>query len=596
MAEKRRFCFDDPSDVTQIHQFLFDHDEEMLEENGDECETDSEDHVEEREGDSSSEQDCGSSDEEDEDETSLLSKDKKTKWSTKVPNSRIRRGNSNILRHLPGSVGEAKNASTPYESWKCIFTDDLLEMIVNNTNIYINKIKERFKRERDAHITDIVELKAFIGLLYHIGVLRSNRQSLEELWGEDGDGIERFRLVMSLKRFKFLIRCTRFDNIYTREERRSQDKLAPAREMFEMFIKNCQKSFSVGEDVTIDEKLEGFRGRCSFRQYIPSKPNKYGIKIYALADSKTFYSYNLEVYCGKQPDGPYSVSNKPKDVVIRLAQPLFGTGRNITCDNWFSSLGLLQHLKEKKLSLLGTIRKNKPELPPQLVNTKSRSVKSSKFCFSKDCSLVSFIPKKGKNVLAISSMHFDNEVDKDTGKPEIIMKYNSTKGGVDVVDKLGATYNVARNVRRWSMVLFFALLNVAGVNSQIILLSNFNLRTGNKRRLYLKTLAKELCLEQLQRRSQMKLGIPIDLQKKLHPFIPPGHATIPEHGSELSCNIKRKSCVTCQETAKKRRLSKYYCQNCVTVFVCLEHAKIVCEKCFNSVIKNISNQEDAVNE
>ncbi|MGR0272097.1 hypothetical protein ACUWC3_28740, partial [Klebsiella pneumoniae] len=73
------------------------------------------------------------------------------------------------------------------------------------------------------------EFRAFIGLLYLAGVLRSNRQSLEELWGEDGCGVERFHLVMNLKRFKFLVRCTRFDDINTRASRKAQDKLAAVR-------------------------------------------------------------------------------------------------------------------------------------------------------------------------------------------------------------------------------------------------------------------------------------------------------------------------------------------------------------------------------
>jgi hypothetical protein len=42
--------------------------------------------------------------------------------------------------------------------------------------------------------------------------------------------------------------------------------------------------------MTIDEMLVGFPGKCSFRQYIPSKPNKYGLKILALCDAKMFYT------------------------------------------------------------------------------------------------------------------------------------------------------------------------------------------------------------------------------------------------------------------------------------------------------------------
>ncbi|GBP75200.1 hypothetical protein EVAR_88806_1 [Eumeta japonica] len=48
-------------------------------------------------------------------------------------------------------------------------------------------------------------------------------------------------------------------------------------------------------------------------------------------------------------------------------------------------------------------------------------------------------------------MHDDAQINEDTGKPEIIMDYNRTKGGVDSVDKMCETYNVARGTNRWPM-------------------------------------------------------------------------------------------------------------------------------------------------
>ena len=58
-----------------------------------------------------------------------------------------------------------------------------------------------------------------------------------------------------------------------------------------------------------------FGGRCNFRQYIPSKPDKYGIKVFALVDAQTFFTSKIEVYVRTQPEGPCKVSNSPSDVV-----------------------------------------------------------------------------------------------------------------------------------------------------------------------------------------------------------------------------------------------------------------------------------------
>lgn len=89
---------------------------------------------------------------------------------------------------------------------------------------------------------------------------------MDELWEQGGLGVNVCRLTMNIKRFKFLLRCLRFDDYRDRALRKEIDKLAPTREIFEMFVNNFEKYYSVGEFVTIDEQLVAFRGRCPFRQ------------------------------------------------------------------------------------------------------------------------------------------------------------------------------------------------------------------------------------------------------------------------------------------------------------------------------------------
>jgi len=103
----------------------------------------------------------------------------------------------------------------------------------------------------------------------------------------DGTGIEYFRLSMGMNHFYLLLRAIRFDDITTRALRQSSDNLAPIRSFFEDFVRRCQDYYELNNYVTIDEILESFRGRCRFRQYIPNKPAKYGLKIIALVDSST---------------------------------------------------------------------------------------------------------------------------------------------------------------------------------------------------------------------------------------------------------------------------------------------------------------------
>ena len=136
--------------------------------------------------------------------------------------------------------------------------------------------------------------------------------------------------------------------------------------------------------------LAAFRGRCNFRQYILFKPDKYGIKIFASVDAKTFFTSKIEVYVGTQPDGACKVSNSPGDVVERLCSSIFGTGRIITLDNWFTSYDLAEKMLRHQITLVNTLRKNKRHISPGFLDLQNRNENTSLFDFGDDCTLVSY--------------------------------------------------------------------------------------------------------------------------------------------------------------------------------------------------------------
>lgn len=109
--------------------------------------------------------------------------------------------------------------------------------------------------------------------------------------------------------------------------------------------------------------------------YIPNKPNKYGIKIVMVADSNSKYVYNAMPYLGK---GTNCSENTPLATycVNQLCEPVFGTNRNITMDNWFTSVPLASELLKSpyKLTIVGTLRSNKREIPQEMKNTRTRNI------------------------------------------------------------------------------------------------------------------------------------------------------------------------------------------------------------------------------
>ena len=110
-----------------------------------------------------------------------------------------------------------------------------------------------------------------------------------------------------------------------------------------------------------DEQLCPFRGRCSFIQYIPTKPAKYGLKVFWICDAETYYPLNCIIYTGATSWIPTQPGqSQGHSVVMQLALPYLNKGRNITMDNFFTYLELSKKLLQHKTTLVGTVRRNKP--------------------------------------------------------------------------------------------------------------------------------------------------------------------------------------------------------------------------------------------
>lgn len=502
----------------------------------------------------------------------FIGKDGKTKWRKHVEKQRVRTRAENIIKvKISGVKGEARHKASVLDIWHCFFTEEILLKIVDNTNIFIEMCFYD-QSNRTAKKCDILELRALLGLLYIAGVSKNNHRNAADLFRTNGSSPEIFRLTMSLARFKFLLRHIRFDDKRTRLERQTYDKLAAIRDVFDSFNSNLPKHFSLSAYTTVDEKLEAFRGRCSFRVYMPNKPNKYGIKIYALTDAKFPYTANLEVYVGQQRPGPYKVDTSNLSLVPRLCNPISGSHRNVTMDNFFTSINLAELLlNEHQLTILGTIRKNKKELPFEITAPK-RPEKTSMFAFQEKFTIVSYIPRKNKNVILISTMHHDDLLDPTTGKPHMIIDYNKTKGGVDLVDKMCAAYNCARPTRRWPMVIFYSMMNVSGINSYIINKYKSDIIDETPRRFFLETLGMELVHDHMRRRFFNK-RIPRSIRSRIKDICQIEEQAIPAPNPQPD---RRGRCFYCSR--QKNRPTKYSCQKCHK-YICLEHVVCMCRDC-----------------
>ncbi|RWS18321.1 piggyBac transposable element-derived protein 4-like protein [Leptotrombidium deliense] len=108
---------------------------------------------------------------------------------------------------------------------------------------------------------------------------------------------------------------------------------------------------------------------------MPKKPDKYGIKIWTMVD-RNQYTYNMQIYSGKegirQEIGVERIRFREVDqgyrVVMDMVSVLNTHNRqhHITTDRFFTSLKAAEELLSKNITLTGTIRENKLEVPDKL--------------------------------------------------------------------------------------------------------------------------------------------------------------------------------------------------------------------------------------
>lgn len=478
-----------------------------------------------------------------------------TEWEVVEPNV-IRSGRigaNNILREQPGPTSFPKRKivqGSPLTAFSLLIDNSIIKHIAKCT-----ETEARNRLKTDSWSLTIEEVYATIGIMFARGILAKG-QSTNNLWSKIW-GPPFFRETMSRDRFKEILTYLRFDIKATRSDRLKTDKFALVSQVWDRFIANCIASYRPNEDITVDEQLFPTKTRCPFTQYMANKPDKFGIKFWLAADAKSKYLVNGFPYLGKDVQRP---SNVPLSeyVVLRLVEPYMGKGRNVTTDNFFTSINLAKKLAVRNTTLVGTVNRIRREVPNP-IKTSRECRYNTRILKNNDSTLTVYQGKPTKNVLLLSTIHRDVTIGEGMKKiPETIKYYNSTKFGVDVLDQMARFYSTKAGSRRWPVQVFYNVLDLACINAIIL----YREVTGLK----------------ISRR-EFILQLAIELQKML--------VTKNETGSDMDVDLDDNMETDKSNQSTRKQCQIRYCKNNKTSNVCCKCKRAVCGKCTGKTEKTV---------
>ena len=370
---------------------------------------------------------------------------------------------------------------------------------------------------------------------------------------------ENISTIMSSRRFELLLK---FFHISSPPDQPSPDKLQKIRPLLDTVVKNFKAAYVPSQNLSIDESMISFKGRLSWVQYMLKKPHKWGMKAWVLTDSSNGYTYNWELYTGKQ--GRQEGVGLAHHVVMSLAKRLEGKGYHIYCDNFYTSPDLFADLQKAGFEACGTVRKNRKGL--------SATFKSIKLSKGKvyterilDDSMLCLKWQDKRDVLLLSTLHDDSMVEVQrrsrlvTGgvegikKPKVVHEYNQHMGGVDQSDQLLMYYGYSHRQMKWWKRVFFHLLDLSIVNASVL----YNIvNTKQLTQLEFRVEVANGLLEGYTRRQPRHFTVSQELPLRLteRPF-PEKVDTDTPHGGRPRCEV-------CRARGKKRSQTKYRCKVC----------------------------------
>lgn len=369
------------------------------------------------------------------------------------------------------------------EMFELFFSNDLKNYIISST------IANGYDLSRD-------ELDIFIGII--IFTIFNRRLSQRDYWSTDQLlGSEVIKAAMSRDKFE---KIKSFLKYSMPDDQNDNDKVWRVRKILDIFRVNIRQFGFFATALSIDEMMIKYYGRKCLKQFIKSKPIRFGIKMWAVCSAEG-YLFDCDVYCGKNSNTANFLPNcaQGSRVVLQMLQELLKSSPprtllsyHIYFDNLFTSPDLLVHMKKLGLRATGTVRSDRVPVKNEIDKKAARGTyivkheKNSKMNFITvvDSKPVSFL-STAAGVTPLSTVKRYNKTEKektDLQYPNAVISYNKYMGGNDLHDQHCNKLLPIIRSKKWTWVIFLRLIQSSITNATVLynICNNSDKKVGTK--------------------------------------------------------------------------------------------------------------------
>lgn len=368
----------------------------------------------------------------------------------------------------------APHKENPIYFFECMFDECVINMLVQYTNTYASQ------RNKVGNVT-AHEMRSFIGILLFSGYVVVPRRYM--YWENSTDsGMPLVYNGLSRDRFTFImshLHCCDNTNLD------ANDRFAKLRPLFDLLNKNFVEFAPYEENHSIDEAMVPYYGGHPCKQFIRGKPIRWGYKLWVGA-TRLGYIIWFQPYQGKSgdDDSTYKKLGLGASIILQYSDILREhidkeAPFHLFFDNFFTSIPLIDELRERGLKGTGTIRDNrlsKCPLPKNkelqksergTIKYKSTRAEEIVVCKWNDNSVVTVASNAVKVQPTVKTKRFSQKEKKyvQIDQPALIKTYNENMGGVDRSDQNISLYRTSIRGKKWYIPLIFHCLDMAVHNA-----------------------------------------------------------------------------------------------------------------------------------